>query len=287
MANPVCLSPLKFYDSISKQCCHKAYAFNHISPLITPLHFIPSFQFVLQENTSLQSAYLRNTKDERVVSQNIAGNLVETGFSIVQVRTYYIAVYTGILPVNFITYEGQYYLELIFSNGATYYSEIFCSVSNTDDCLIIQYWNKGNNNFYLKNGAITFPNDFKFKLYLRTEIGKPEYSFEEEGTKRMGYIFIESQISKKVYKFNAVVPEFICDAMRIIRLCSDKIITSHGESYEAITFETEVDWQTQGDLASVTCEFETDNVIANLGGFVSPPIGGDYNNDYNVDFDKS
>ena len=48
----------------------------------------------------------------------------------------------------------------------------------------------------------------------------------------------------------------------------------------------EAEWQTQGDLASVTCEFETDNVVANIGGFVPDKLGGDYNNDYNEDFDN-
>ena len=48
----------------------------------------------------------------------------------------------------------------------------------------------------------------------------------------------------------------------------------------------DAEWQAQGDLASVTCEFETDNVIANIGGFVPDKLGGDYNNDYNKDFDK-
>ena len=72
--------------------------------------------------------------------------------------------------------------------------------------------------------------------------------------------------------------------MRIIRLCDNRIIKSKGEEYEAIAFEMEAEWQTQGDLASVTCEFETDNVITNLGGFVPDNKSGDFNNDYNDDF---
>ena len=116
-------------------------------------------------------------------------------------------------------------------------------------------------------------------------MGKPEYSFEEEATKRLGYSFIESQVSKKTYKFNTVIPEYICDAMRIIRLCSQKKITCKGETYDAITFNMEVDWQEQGDLASVTCEFDVDNIITNLGGFKHEAVGGDFNNDYNNDYD--
>lgn len=285
MSNPVCISPLKFYDSPAKQNHRKSYAYGHICPIITRLHFLPTFQFVLPSNKSLSSVYVRNIKGTRVTG-NIKTAFVDTGFSIEHIKTYYIAVYRATLPVDTIVYEGEYYLEINFSGGTSYYSEIFCSTNVTSDCLEIEYWNKDHNNFYIKNGIIAFPDTFHFKLLLRTELGKPEYSFEEEATKRLGYTFIESQVSKKTYKFNVIVPEFICDAMRIIRLCSDKIIKSGDEEYEAITFEMETEWQTQGDLASVTCEFETDNVIANLGGFVSPPVGGDYNNDYNEDFDN-
>lgn len=137
--------------------------------------------------------------------------------------------------------------------------------------------------FLIKNGLITFANNFKFKVRLRTELGKPEYTFEEEATKRLGYSFIESQVSAKAYKFNAILPEYLCDALRIIRLCSNKKIESKGEIYDLITFEMQVDWQDQGDLASVNCEFQVDNILVNTGGFAYEPLGGDFNNDFNDD----
>ena len=50
-------------------------------------------------------------------------------------------------------------------------------------------------------------------MLLKGEIGKPEYNFEEESTKRLGYVYVESQVSKKTYMFNTVVPEYICEAL--------------------------------------------------------------------------
>lgn len=292
MANPVCISPLKFYDDSSKQDYRKSYAYNHISPVITKLQFIPAFQFVIPNNLytaggDLSQACLVDAKTDEIV-ENITNELFDTGFSIIDRNGYKVAIYFGQLPIQF-NYEGQFYLTLSSAHGGIwkYYSEVFCFTNTTADCIEIEYWNGGNSNFYIKNGIIAFPDNFHFKLLLKTELGKPEYSFEEESTKRMGYSFIENQVSKKSYKFNVVVPEFICDAMRLIRLCSNKIIkTPLSDEYEAITFEMDVDWQVQGNLASVTCEFETDNIIANLGGFVSPLAGGDYNGDYNGDFDN-
>ena len=297
MSNPVCISPLKFYDSIAKQSHRKSYAHGHISPLITKLYWIPSFQFVIPtqlyaDGGALSEALLIDAKTDTVVT-NLSWLFTNVaGFSIITVNNYRVAVFisneTYANYLRNVSTEGIYYLKLASGNGGlwAYYSEVFCFTNVTSDCLELEYWNRGNNNFYIKNGVIVFPDNFHFKLLLKTELGKPEYNFEEEATKRLGYSFVESQVSKKVYKFNVVVPEFICDAMRIIRLCSDKIIRCKSDEYEAITFEMEADWQTQGDLASVTCEFETDNVIANLGGFVPIPAGGDYNGDYNEDFDN-
>lgn len=399
MPNPVCISPLKFYDSLAKQSHRKSYAYGHISPLITKAGWIPPFQFVIPnqlyaDGGDIAEAILYNAKTEEsfvdllnitkdsveycghyypnyvgskteLASYNwyqfIAENDMEiwwvsqpaysdiilaiynngeaesTNFVSPRYRNditspggtntlptennklyvskgqlvviscdnngrnflfrkspklvntidgYKVFISKGFFAKNTIT-EGLYYLKLASGNSGvwTYYSEVFCFDNITKDCLELEYWNE-TGNFAVKNGVIAFPADFHFKLLLKGEIGKPEYNFEEESTKRLGYIFVESQVSKKTYKFNTVVPEYICDALRLVRLCDNKIIRCKDDEYEAITFEMEAEWQTQGDLASVTCEFETDNVVANIGGFVPDKLGGDYNNDYNEDFDK-
>lgn len=390
MSNPVCISPLKFYDSLAKQSHRKSYAYNHIVPLITKTGWIPPFQFVIStqlylNGNSFAKTELFNAKtDEKIcdipldyaklkeeVTDNFTvgyrnksgewrsnssysyvyfdvneGDIVfadkpimyicaYSGTSVVEEAgrdnaylsyyvvpigitkiaisaknsvtkfthlykdeknkfgiytiddTYKVFIHSGKDKLNLNIPEGLYYLKLASGNEGlwTYYSEVFCFTNVTKDCLELEYWNE-TGNFAVKNGVIAFPADFHFKLLLKGEIGKPEYNFEEESTKRLGYIFVESQVSKKTYKFNTIVPEYICDALRLVRLCDNKIIRCKDDEYEAITFEMEAEWQTQGDLASVTCEFETDNVIANIGGFVPDKLGGDYNNDYSEDFDK-
>ena len=296
MSNPVCISPLKFYDSPAKQNHRKSYAHGYISPLITKLYWIPSFQFVIPtqlyaDGGALSEVLLIDAKTDTEVT-NLSWLFTNvTGFSVITVDNYKVATFisnkTYADYLKNVSTEGIYYLKLSSGNGGlwTYYSEVFCFTNVTKDCLELEYWNE-TGNFAIKNGVITFPSGFHFSLLLKTEIGKPEYNFEEESTKRLGYVYVESQVSKKIYKFNVVVPEYICDALRIVRLCDNKIIRCKDDEYEAITFEMEAEWQTQGDLASVTCEFETDNVVANIGGFVPDKLGGDYNYDYNKDFDK-
>ena len=104
-------------------------------------------------------------------------------------------------------------------------------------------------------------------MYLDTTIGKPEYEFSEELTTRLGYKFLESQISNKLYKFVFLGPEFICDAMRLIRLSDYIKLESGRDSYNAISFSYEPSWETQGDLASIEVSFETDTIIQKLPSF--------------------
>ena len=284
MANPVCLSPLKFYDSLKKQERYKSYAYGHISPVVMPLNILYPFQFVLNhKNDSIIDAFICDAKTNSVTGNNILPSLIENGLTHVDANGFRVAVSPGIFPLQSIKHEGYYYLELHSNEGDVYYSEVFCFTNALDEYLELEYWNP-ESDFYVKNGVITFANNFHFKLLLKSELGKPEYSFEEEATKRLGYNFIESQVSKKIYKFSTVLPEYLCDALRVVRLCSNKKLTSKGETYEMLSFEMDVDWQDQGDLASVSCELEVDNIITNLGGFTREALGGDFNNDFNNDY---
>lgn len=291
MANPVCLSPLKFYDDIAKQSHRKTYAHGHISPLLTKIHWLPPFQFIIPSwlytaGGTISVVYLYDAKTDKKIGGNRIAEFNNTGFGIYTYLGYTLCINKSSAEIFTDVPEGLYYLKLASANDTwAYYSEVFCFTEVTQGLIEIEYWNE-TGDFNIKNGIIAFADNFHFKLLLKSELGKPEYSFEEESTKRLGYVFIESQVSKKVYKFNTIIPEFICDAMRIIRLCDNKLIRSLDEEYDAMSFEMEAEWQTQGDLASVTCEFETDNVVVNFGGFIPDKLGGDFNNDHNTDFDN-
>ena len=165
--------------------------------------------------------------------------------------------------------QGTYRAE--FSIGTqVYISTPFCvipGIETSSKYLLIEYWN--DEKIAYPGGFITTGanNDFKYQMYVPATICKPKYEFEEELTKRAGYKFLELQTSTKVYAFTFVAPEFICDAMRLIRL-SDYIRISHdGEYYNALNFEFDVDWQEQLYLAAVDCQFETDSIIQKLPSF--------------------
>ena len=252
---------IPWYSSLAQQNHRKWYAFDKQWPLIMPnTRFLP-FQFVL-ENTPANISSITVYSEDKSVTRNLGITPVavpntEKGYCVVMLYPE-ICNFTDALP------EGRYYATLTV-DGETLYSEVFTVVSNIGSYLKLTYWNT--DTLYYKNGEINYANDFQYEMYLDTTIGKPEYEFSEELTTRLGYKFLESQISNKLYKFVFLGPEFICDAMRLIRLSDYIKLESGRDSYNAISFSYEPSWETQGDLASIEVSFETDTIIQKLPSF--------------------
>ena len=282
------ISPLPFYDNIALQNHRKDYAFGQVYPLITYKNMLLPFQVVLSDGTGVKSVKLFDFNTG--ASTDITASIKENGLTFKSYNSFKLLKYPGTLPIAEIKHEGLYYLVIeikVLSSikNEVIFSDVFTVTNRVDDYLIIEYYNSYN--FELKNGIVDFSDNFKFKCYLNTQIGKPEYDFEEEATERMGYTFIESQVSKKIYKFTFLAPEYLCDALRIVRLCENKQIISKLQTYDVSTFSMEPEWEDQGDLASVECEFETDTVVANIGGYMPALAGGDFNDDYDEDYLKN
>ena len=124
-------------------------------------------------------------------------------------------------------------------------------------------------------------------IYLPTELGKPNYDFEETGEDRDGFYYPEKQLSEKTYRFSFIAPEYMLDALRLVRLSDYVTVTDqYGYDYHADRFLMTPKWLGDGDLASVVVEFQTDTVVKNTGtGFVKgdyADFNDDYNNDYNI-----
>lgn len=274
------ISPLPFYDDITFQNHRKDYAFGQIYQLITYKNMLLPFQAVLSGGTSISWVRLYNFNTGKFI--DITTSMKENGLVLKSFTGFKLLKYPGTLPITEIKYEGLYYLAINIISLGIIYSDLFTVTNRVSDYLLIEYSNSYN--FVLRGGVVDFSDNFAFKCYLNTQIGKPEYSFEEEATERMGYTFIESQVSKKAYKFTFIAPEYLCDALRIIRLCENKQITSKSLTYDLTAFSMEPSWEEQGDLASVECRFETDAVIANIGGYAPELAGGDFNIDFNNDY---
>lgn len=194
-----------------------------------------------------------------------------------------VIVYPGLYAMTSSMLNGQYYAEL--SDGVeTWYSEIFTVVQDTSNLLKVEWYDI--ENFVFDAGAIVYRNpSYKNVLYLCTELGKPDYEFEEEGEDRDGYFFAEKQVSSKIYKCTITAPEYLCDVMRFIRMADYVRVTDqYGRSYDCDTFLITPKWQTQGDVASVEIEFTTSTAVKKIGrGYT---FKGDFNEDFNNDYSK-
>lgn len=260
------LSVLPWYTSLDKQNAKKWYAFGNVWPLVMPTNRIIPYQFVVPfTNVAITGSSIISLDTKDIYDGQSSHTLVtRVDYTVVKSNGFTVS-----LP------EGRYYAKIDFANGVTYYSEVFTLVSNISDYVKIQYWN--DDILVYNGGEINYEDEFKFEMYLCTTIGKPEYSFEEEVTKRLGYKFPELQVSNKLYKFTCIGPEYLCDAMRLIRLSDYIKIVSKDDSYNALTFSYDVKWETQGDLASIEVEFETDTIIQKLSSFNRGQREGFYN----------
>lgn len=261
-------SPLAFRKKESKATYEKWYAFGKNYAIPASANTLIPFQF-----TDVNVGEVQPDIIEVVAVNQETGEGIKTGVYVsrddMPEHGSVLYVSPGNNSFREALPQGTYRAE--FSIGTqVYISTPFCvipGIETSSKYLLIEYWN--DEKIAYPGGFITTGanNDFRYQMYVPATICKPKYEFEEELTKRAGYKFLELQTSTKVYAFTFVAPEFICDAMRLIRL-SDYIRISHdGEYYNALNFEFDVDWQEQLYLAAVECQFETDSIIQKLPSF--------------------
>lgn len=261
-------SPLAFRKKESKATYEKWYAFGKNYAIPASANTLIPFQF-----TDVNVGEIQPDSIEVVAVNQETGEGIKTGVYVsrddMPEHGSVLYVSPGKNSFSEALPQGTYRAEFTIGTQV-YISTPFCvipGIETSSKYLLIEYWN--DEKIAYPGGFITTGanNDFKYQMYVPATICKPKYEFEEELTKRAGYKFLELQTSTKVYAFTFVAPEFICDAMRLIRL-SDYIRISHdGEYYNALNFEFDVDWQEQLYLAAVDCQFETDSIIQKLPSF--------------------
>lgn len=272
------LSPLPWYSSLDYQSHRKDYAFGQVYPLITPEKMLLPFQ-VIRAHRANEISEVKLYTEDGTFFLDITTAIKAIGLSIISYTDYDVILYNGLLPMGITTPEGRYYA--VMKDGVqTWYSEIFTIVKSVDDYLLLEYWNA--DNLYYAAGHLDYTTNYRNKMYLRAQLWKPEYQFEEEATKRDGYVFISKQISEKIFKYNFIATEYICDAIRIAKLHDYIRITSKGITYNVEDFLTTISWQEEGYLANVEVEFETDTVVKKI----SRDNVGDFNYDFNEDFNN-
>ena len=281
-------SVLLWYKKVDLQNHRKSYAYGNIYPLFCETNVLLPFQIIRKTSVADISEVILYRKDGSIF-KDVTQAMKDAGLEIVKFEDLGVDVilFPARFPMNIGMLDGIYYLSLS-DDVQIWYSEMFTAVNSVKGYLKIEWYDIENS--YFDAGLIVYDNPrFKNFLYLCVELGKPDYQFEEEGEDRDGYYFPEKRISEKTYKCTILAPEYLCDVMRLISL-SDyiRVTDKYGQKYNCDTFLITPKWQTQGDLASVEIEFETNTVVKKLGrGIIRECIGDydekDYNEDYNLD----
>lgn len=229
-------SVLPWYTSISEQNHRKSYAYGQIYPLFTPANKFLPFQ-IMRNTRSNGITSVRIYHKDGTLFADVTQAAKDTGLQVVRFASmgHDVIVYPGIIPMPITQLDGIYYATI--SDGVqTWYSEMYTVVQDVSGYLKIEWHDVENAVF--DAGTIVYQNpQFKNVLYLCTELGKPEYQFEEDGENRDGYFFPEKQISEKTYHCVCLAPEYLCDVMRFIRMSDYVTVTDkYGRSYDCDTF---------------------------------------------------
>ena len=262
-------SPLAFREKSMKATYKKWYAYGKEFALPFSTTELPPFQFTVANLPSFDP----NTVEVFLVNE-ATGVRGATGIKIKvdamdgHGSVLYVSPGSNVYAKSI--EPGVYRAEFAIPEGETYVSTPICvteGIETNTNFVKLEYWN--DEKLAYPNGFVTTgtDNDFKFQMYIPTTFFKPKYEFEEEITKRAGYKFLELQTCNKVFGFNFLAPEYICDALRLVRLSDYIRFTHDGEYYNALNFEYNPDWQDNGYLAAIECQFETDTIIQKLPSF--------------------
>lgn len=264
------LSPLPIYGSLAEQDFRKPWAYGNIPCLPFLTGSIPPF-FVRIENKTVQFVTMALKKPDGTVVKQYTQ--VPTGLRTTTkngIQMLWVDSNASPAPFSGNVPEGNHYLDIIITftdtTSQNLFSEVFTYVNMAgNDGFVKLNWFSEEDQVY-EGGFIPYEEGYRNFVFLHTSVGYPQYNFEEEATERDGFIFVKKQLSEKTYKFTFAGPEYLCDALRLVRLSDHAIVVDEeGRQYVCDSFLINVDWLEQGHYAQIGAEFDCDTVVKALG----------------------
>ena len=173
------LSVLPFYERSDERHHERSYAYGAVYPLYTPLGSVPPFQIIRKHGGSTVSG-CRLMKYQDASYWNILSQLSEAGLKVLTFADYDIIVFPSVSPMNITTMEGQFYMELTTTDGTVYVSDVFTVCGAMDGFINVQWWDI--EDLVMDAGRIAYAyqgeNIYRNTLWLQTQLGKPDYTFE-------------------------------------------------------------------------------------------------------------
>ena len=197
-------------------------------------------------------------------STDITAEMTAGGFAKVKRNTKDVMYYPASAALTTSFDPGEYYL-LINTSAGNLYSEVFKMCDKVSDKLLVEYWHNEAFDLDDSDSPIQIPYDgtgFKNKLYLETQLGKPQYNYFDQATDREGVSFPLTRGVSKTFQFEFYAAEYFIDALRLIRLHTNVEVTSlEGIKYNAYDFLMSPEWTERGDIAVIECNFTNNEVI--------------------------
>lgn len=262
--------PLPWYKSVKYQDFRKSYAYGNVFQLIAPDRSLLPFQ-IRRAHRPEATFTVRILYDDGTQYCNVSAD-VAADLHVVTGEDFDVIQYCNDGDIGFFQRlaPGRYYAEL--SDGVeTWFSEVFSVVDDLSRYIKLEYWSADNQEY--NGGEIDYSNGYRNVLYICSELGKPDYEFEEEAEARDGYPYIEKQVGKKIFRFECKAPEYLVDALRVVWLSDYVRMTANGQLYEVMHFLPDPNWQEDGHYAMVECEVEADTILKKIGVGHANPMG--------------
>lgn len=275
------ISILPWWSDQAYQQHRKSYAQGQVYPLICKTQRLPPFQVYRTHLAASPITSLVITHIDTGIQYTITAEIVIAGLNIQEFSpagetAYDLIVYPGLIDMTDITLpEGQYDAEMTDGTN-TWYSERFYMRSYLDDLIKIEYWH--NSPFQVPGHHISYTSPFKNFVYLNSEVNRPRYEEEEVVVERDGYTFPIYMISKKVFRIVGVLlPEYLCDALRLVWMHTNVTVYFNGITYTTDSFRIIFDeFEKPGHLCPISIEFTTNTVVTQTGFVEDQNDGGDY-----------
>lgn len=166
----------------------------------------------------------------------------------------------------------EYYVQYTIS-GQTYFSDyvVFGDASNL---MSLEWWHSADGDEFIYDrddaapetatGSYDYTNFGFNKIYFNdaVKIARPSYQFEDNIEQRLSTSYPITQTSFKLNKFTALLPEYIIDVLRLVRLHTNIAAVNYlGKQFVIKDFlMADTPWIDEGVLASVEFEFRSGSV---------------------------
>ena len=272
---------LCWFDDVKFQHRNKWYEYDHYQPVTTWTNQIPPFQHPLNSDSSVVISFqLVNVEDNEFFEirneMEAAGMRLRTYAATDDYPAHRLVVWPAVAKIPGQYKEGVYYA-IMRTADKTWYSEHFVMRNHMgDDFIYLEWVHAEKYNLYPQLGHfIDYNGNYKNFLWIKCDIGKPQWFYEEEFEDRDGFPYPVHQVKFKLNQFSIIVSEYYLDILAEIPLHDCVNIIHQGHTYEVDRFiMNQPTWFPQGSLAEVVLQFRYDTTTIVSGrGVISSDCG--------------